>query len=88
MNLQWKTTKRVIWKGEQNLNFLNLPHAAKSEFFESLHRAREETKIRLFRLDLYARGKSAVLAVHQRAGKSELSESLHHARGTVIRMAG
>lgn len=61
---------------------------AKSEFFESLHRAREETKIRLFRLDLYARGKSAVLAVHQRAGKFELSESLHHARGTVIRMAG
>ena len=41
----------------------------KSAFFESLHRAREETKTRLFRLDLYARGKSAVLAVHQRAGE-------------------
>lgn len=55
---------------EGKVTKVTVPHAReKSEFFESLHRAREETKTRLFRLDLYARGKSAVLAVHQRAGE-------------------
>lgn len=89
MNLQWKTTKRVIWKGEQNLNFLNLPHARQKASFSSPSIVRVKRRKSDFSDSTYTREENPQFSQSINAReKSAFSAEVKRARGTVIRMAG